>query len=215
MSPWLAIESATPQLSVALFDQTKLVDEILAPADGRTHAEKLLPLILELLPKNKVTLNDLTGVTYSAGPGSFTSLRVGLATAVGLCVPRDLPVRPVSTLKALALAFEGEVLVAPVLKAGRGRLYGAVFNLEKEIPQACVPEALYSLEEFQSRLAAFPQAVLGGTGLELLTDLSSPKKQVTPKASLVGRLAVLEDIPEVPITQAPLYYLQPPDLGGK
>ena len=96
----LAIESATDWLSVSLHEGGRVVD--LREAEGtRQHASALMPLIAGMLDGAGWALADLGGLAASVGPGSFTSLRIGLATLKGLAFGRDLPVVGVSTLEAV------------------------------------------------------------------------------------------------------------------
>jgi tRNA threonylcarbamoyladenosine biosynthesis protein TsaB len=122
----LALESATPALSVALLRGSELVDEesaAIGPA-----AETLLPAIDVLLNRAGVEPEGLDAFAVSIGPGSFTSLRVGIASVKGLAFGSDRPIAPVSTLAALALAAgPSDATIVPMLDARRGQLYAAAF----------------------------------------------------------------------------------------
>ena len=100
----LGIETSTQMGSVALIDGTKLSAEYRLSLPLR-HGEKLLPLIDALLKDTRMALSDLAAIAVSIGPGSYTGLRVGLATAKGLAMGTGLPLLPVSTLEALATPF--------------------------------------------------------------------------------------------------------------
>ena len=97
----LAIESATDWLSVALFEDGQQ-ESLLESEETRQHASSLMPLIERGLVDLGWTPSSLDGMVVSAGPGSFTSLRIGLATAKGLAFGRDLEAVGVSTLEARA-----------------------------------------------------------------------------------------------------------------
>ncbi len=121
----LAIETATPRGSVALVAGGAVVAEAVLPP-GRQASETLLAAV-----------RDVTGgrpaerVAVSAGPGSFTGLRVGLAAAKGLCFGWGVPLVPVPTLHALALRFPGEgTTVCPVLDAKKKQVYAGLFRWE-------------------------------------------------------------------------------------
>ena len=79
----LGIESATPVASVALMDETGLLGEIMLNV-GLTHSEQLLPMIDDLLRQCRRKIREVTAIGVSAGPGSFTGLRIGMATAKGI-----------------------------------------------------------------------------------------------------------------------------------
>jgi tRNA threonylcarbamoyladenosine biosynthesis protein TsaB len=123
----LAIESATDWLSIALLDGEDVV--LLREAEGtRKHASSLLPLIDTGLSEIGWSIGDLDSLAVSAGPGSFTSLRIGLATAKGLAFGRNLRAVGVSTLEAMASAApiadsSAAVNVVALLDARRGQWY--------------------------------------------------------------------------------------------
>ena len=125
----LAIECATRSASVALLLDGALAGERICHDRGN-HAETLLGLLDDLLGDTRVSLEEIDGFAVSIGPGSFTSLRVGLATVKGLAFGSDAPVAPISTLAALAWQAGGAAKsdVAAALDARRGELYGAVFR---------------------------------------------------------------------------------------
>ena len=118
--PVLAIDTATRQLSVALVSAEGCVAE-LHDDDDRIHSERLLPAVDHVLAEAKLELSELAGIALSIGPGSFTGLRIGLATVKGLCFGAAIPVATVSTLAALALAVDGEGPGAPCSTRAAGR----------------------------------------------------------------------------------------------
>jgi tRNA threonylcarbamoyl adenosine modification protein YeaZ len=112
----LVIDSATAACSVALFDGKSLVDER-HEVVGRGHAERLVPMIAEMLSGRSPR-----AVLVDCGPGSFTGLRVGLAAAHGLAIGWRVPLSGYSSLALIAAgAKEGEIAVA--LHAGHGQLF--------------------------------------------------------------------------------------------
>lgn len=129
----LAVESATARASAAVLrGEGVLAHRVGEP--GRHHSETLLPIVDAVLALAGVSLDDVVACAISIGPGSFTSLRVGLATVKGLCFGTDRLAVAVPTLEALALAGRragvatgGEVLV-PMLDAQRGEVYAAAYR---------------------------------------------------------------------------------------
>ena len=124
----LAVETATALQSVALLDE----DHVLATHDqeaGGAHGSLLVPAIDQLLTKSKVRLSELDGLCCSAGPGSFTGIRVGLATCLGLRAASGVPLALVPTLEAMARSVQGESrLLCPVLESRRDEVYWALFR---------------------------------------------------------------------------------------
>ncbi len=124
----LAVETATAWQSVALLDDARVLGVHEQEAGG-AHGSLLLPAIDQLLAKSQVRLSELDGLCCSVGPGSFTGLRVGLATCLGLRASSGLPLALVPTLEAMARAFQGESRpLCPVLVSRRDEVYWAVFR---------------------------------------------------------------------------------------
>ena len=165
----LAIECATRSASVALLLDGALAGERICHDRGN-HAETLLGLLDDLLGDTRVSLEEIDGFAVSIGPGSFTSLRVGLATVKGLAFGSDTPVAPISTLAALAWQAGGAAKsdVAAALDARRGELYGAVFRCGGGAEVSLEPrveEGLFSTDDFAR---AVPDGCLAvGSGAEL------------------------------------------------
>ena len=161
----LAVESATARAFVALLRGERLLVEI-ALDDGRPVSETLLPAIDAALDLAGLTLEGVGAFAVSIGPGSFTGLRVGLATVKGLAFGSERPVAAVPTLAALArTAGAGPAPVAALLDAQRGEVYAAAFrDGEAEQPLAALPEAVYA----PARLAALlpEECLLVGEGAE-------------------------------------------------
>lgn len=120
----LAIETSTESGSVALWRNGQLLRRS-CPV-GVPHSETLLPLIREILCDSDMRFADLAGLAFGAGPGAFTGLRVACGVAQGLAVAHDLPVVPVGTLEAMALASGGGKVIV-TLDARMAEVYHAFF----------------------------------------------------------------------------------------
>ena len=126
----LAIESATPFGSVALVDRGAIVREALLPA-GMQASATCLSAISGLFHPGGPSPRFVTCLAVSAGPGSFTGLRVGMAAAKGLCYGWGIPLVRVPTLAALASRFPAEGrTICPVLDARKKEVYAAFFRWE-------------------------------------------------------------------------------------
>jgi tRNA threonylcarbamoyladenosine biosynthesis protein TsaB len=121
----IAIDTSGRNGSVALCrGDAETVETLqLAPLDGGNYSERLLLTISGLLQGNKLTKNEIDGFVAVSGPGSFTGLRVGLATVKGLCEALGKPLVTVSMLEALVVQRAGEGEVTAILNAGRGEIY--------------------------------------------------------------------------------------------
>lgn len=125
----LAIDTATNSCAACLYDAES--DQVLASISddiGRGHAEHLLGTIDRVLAAAKLTFEDIDKVAVSVGPGSFTGIRVGVATARSLGLAMGKPTVGVSTLEAIAADFESEKSFAVAIQAGRGQAYVQGFD---------------------------------------------------------------------------------------
>jgi len=185
--PWLlAIECASQTASAALLRGDRLIGE--QACEGRNHAETLLGLVDAVLGTARVSLDRVEAFAVSIGPGSFTSLRIGLATVKGLAFGSAARVAPVSTLAALAWegwqarqdrqdrqagepGDRGGAPIAAALDARRGEVYGGIFRCdasERPSVETLCPEGLFSPQAFAELLPE--RCLLAGAGAELYTQ---------------------------------------------
>ena len=197
----LAVESATSRLAVALLrGETLLLER--SPQEPGHHAEQILPLVDTVLEEAGMRVADLDAFAVSIGPGSFTTLRVGLASVKGLAFGSGRPVIAVPTLEALAfgtLASGSSLPRVPLLDARRGEAYAAVFAVEGGELVPLVADGLFSLPELAAVLPgrcllAGEGAALFGEELQALADVELPVSldpvDLAPSAESVARRAV-------------------------
>ncbi|MEO7559503.1 MAG: tRNA (adenosine(37)-N6)-threonylcarbamoyltransferase complex dimerization subunit type 1 TsaB [Nitrosospira sp.] len=121
----LALDTSTEYCSIAvLLDGEILSREILAE---QRHSELILPMLRQLLGETGLTLAQLDGIAFGAGPGSFTGLRIACGVAQGLAFGADLPVTGICTLEALAEAAGGNNVIA-ALDARMSEIYHAAYT---------------------------------------------------------------------------------------
>ena len=119
----IAIEGSGMTASVALIDEDKLICEYTADYK-KTHSETLMPMFDTLVKTVDLDLSEVDAVAISSGPGSFTGLRIGSATAKGLAEALDKPVVEVPTLAAMAYGIYGSSdLIVPIMDARRMQVY--------------------------------------------------------------------------------------------
>ena len=118
----LAIDTSTAQIGMALYDGSTVPAEFIC-ATGLHHTQELAPLLSRMLAQCGKTMGDVQALGVAIGPGSFTSLRVGLAFVKGLALARHIPLVGVPTLDVVAASVPpSEKRLAAILQAGRGRL---------------------------------------------------------------------------------------------
>jgi len=124
----LALETATAYESIALSSNGQIVADVTTKAK-RTHSERLLPTVENLLAQTDMKLEDISALAVSIGPGSFTGLRIGLSTAKGLCFGLKIPLYVTSTLRSLANnASSDSSNICALMDAGRDEYYFAVYS---------------------------------------------------------------------------------------
>jgi tRNA threonylcarbamoyladenosine biosynthesis protein TsaB len=204
MTAILAIDTAAEQCSVCLLlgDKERKIYALteLAP---RSHAQRLLPMIQEVLAQAGLSLADLDALAFGRGPGSFTGLRIASGFVQGLAFGQDLPVIPVSNLQALA---------ARVFKTGSGdferclvlvdarmdEIYWAEFSRGSGNPELQGRERVDKPEAIADLLSAQHPMPVIGSGLHYAQRLGEiglwPASGLAPEhpASLIAELALLE-----------------------
>ncbi len=129
----LAADTSTSINTVALSEDHRVLAETVVDC-GRAHAERLLATVKWVLAEAGVVLKEVDMLAISAGPGSFTGLRVGVATWKGLALAADLPLVGVSTLDALARAYPlHEGTLCPLIDAKMGEVFGAIYRFENGV----------------------------------------------------------------------------------
>jgi tRNA threonylcarbamoyladenosine biosynthesis protein TsaB len=157
----LAVETATSWQSVAVMDGSTVLARVDEDATG-SHARLLVPAIDRVLTSCGKTLSDLDGLAVSIGPGSFTGLRVGLATMLGFRSVTGLPLAAVPTLEAMAWNLRGSSdLLCPVLRARTGEVYWAQYRWLPDGSLKQVQEERAGTLETMARSLSSPVTLLG------------------------------------------------------
>ncbi len=126
----LNIETATKNCSVSVGYNEQVIDTVEYAGESYSHAEKLHVFIREILHKNKVSLNELSAIAVSKGPGSYTGLRIGVSAAKGMAYALNIPLISVSTLASLAqqIKTDEKAYIIPLIDARRMEVYSAVYD---------------------------------------------------------------------------------------
>ncbi len=124
----LAIETTGAKASVALIDEAGNT-RVQGSEETMNHLQHLIPMIQQLLANCELSINDINGILVSEGPGSFTGIRIGMATAKGLAQALSVPIAGVPTLRSFAYHLEREdVIACPVFDARRQQVYAGAYG---------------------------------------------------------------------------------------
>lgn len=148
----LAVDTSTTQIGVALYDGARALAEHLWVSQAR-HTVELAPMVEKMLQQTGLAVAELTGLGVAIGPGSFTSLRVGLSFAKGLAMGRNLPLIGIPTLQVVAapVALDKRPL-ACLLPAGRGRLALGWYHAHETGWQAAGSPRVTNAEELSASI---------------------------------------------------------------
>ncbi|MGD9349723.1 MAG: tRNA (adenosine(37)-N6)-threonylcarbamoyltransferase complex dimerization subunit type 1 TsaB, partial [Desulfobacterales bacterium] len=128
----LAVDTATASCSVAMIDNASVCAEV-TTHKKQTHSKHLMTSIDSVLKSADCRADDMDGFAVTVGPGSFTGLRIGMATVKGLASAVDKPVVGVSSLETLAWQCRSHTrLICPVLDARKAEIYGATYRFRKD-----------------------------------------------------------------------------------
>jgi tRNA threonylcarbamoyladenosine biosynthesis protein TsaB len=184
----LGIDTSTAATAVcvlrsdgARFESVPEPDDLAArPA----HTTELMPRIAEQMDAAGVEMADLDYVAVGVGPGAFTGLRIGIATARGLAQAKDLPLRPVGSLEALAEGIDAPVAL-PLIDARRGEVFGAlhVDGSQRWAPFVARPEELVARVEAARRSGLGQPLAAGDGALRFLDVLETAPIEVAPAKS--------------------------------
>ncbi len=180
---WLAVESATLVASVAVGEGRQVLAEV-SSLTQLTHSERLMPMIDQALQLSGIAATSLQSIFVSGGPGSFTGLRIGLATAKGLAHARNIPLVPVSTLEALAWQ-QSSGYVIPLLDARRSQVYAAVYERLPDRLNVLLPPSAIALQELLVHHVPAGPVIFTGEGASVFR---SEIEQAVHQARFAGEL---------------------------
>lgn len=187
-----AMDTSSLTATVAVLSDDKLLGEYTV-SNKLTHSQTILPMTDELFKGVSMTLNDMDVLSVCVGPGSFTGLRIGMATVKTFSQALSKPIIGVSSLDAIAYNFYGadDYIVCPIIDARRDEVYNALYlNGEKTVPDRALHiDAL--LEELSGK-----KVIFAGDGVLVQKEriiskenekwTIAPQNLLLPKASSVA-----------------------------
>ena len=179
----LAVECSATPASVAILEDDKLIASAYTNVK-LTHSQTLMPMIQGALSSSKTDINEIDGFAISAGPGSFTGIRIGISAVKGLAAVKKTPCVAVSTLFAMAQNYsDTDCIICAVMDARCNQLYNAIFDIENgEITRLCEDRALMCdelLEEIKN-ISQSPDkcVIIVGDGADIFYNAARDIKNI-------------------------------------
>ena len=175
----LALDSSGLVASVAVAETDGKEEQLIAEYTvnyKKTHSQTLLPMLDEVAKMTEVDMESVDGIAVAAGPGSFTGLRIGSATAKGLGLALNKPLIAVPTLEGLAYNLCGtQAVVCPVMDARRGQVYTGIYEFQGNELITLEGQMAIAIEELGQKLLKYDRRIVFlGDGVpvfrEILTD---------------------------------------------
>lgn len=155
----LALDSSGLVAAVAIVEEEQTIAEYTVNYK-KTHSQTLLPMLDEIVKMTEMDLNTIDAIAISGGPGSFTGLRIGSATAKGLGLALNKPLIHVPTLEGLAYNLCGvDSLICPIMDARRNQVYTGIYRLDGEEFQVVKDQMAMDIVELAEQLNAFGEKV--------------------------------------------------------
>ncbi len=141
---------------------------------AETHASRLMPMIDEVLKDAHLTITEMEAIAVGLGPGSFTGLRIGIATAKGLAMALNKPIVGIPTLDALAHNLSCKLgLICPILDAKRGEIYAALYRYHGDTLEKLTENLVLPMRELLTRINE--PVIFLGDAINIYRDLIEEK----------------------------------------
>lgn len=212
----LALDTSSITATVALLDGEKVLGEYTLN-QKKTHSQRIMPMIEELLTSLELAPKDIDAFAVSLGPGSFTGLRIGIATITAMAHALDKVIVGVPTLEALAYnLYNSRGLVCPIIDAQRDLVYAALYKWEDGEMIELMEGDIIKVDDLLSKLEKEDDKIFFvGDGLERFSDtlkaglgerfVLPPTKLRIPSAASVGEVAKLKIQKDIVYDILPIY----------
>jgi len=213
----LAIDTASSALSAAIFEE-----EVIAQFGfniGYQHSQIFMPMLETMLTNARLSLRDMSAVAVIVGPGSFTGLRIGIASAKAWGQALGLPLIPVDTLDALAYLSQAKGLICPIVEARRDEVYCALFKdgrrigKNKAMTLPLLTKEIIALDEpvtfLGDALSVYREFFIDGLGDKYLEDKSVKGLFAATGAAMIARESFLSGKTVAAAALSPIYILLP------
>lgn len=194
MSYLLNIDTATETAGVCLSKGNEILT-VLTSTDQKNHASFIQPAIASVIKQTGIALSDLSAVAITGGPGSYTGLRVGMATAKGICYSLEKPLIVVNTLEVMAVAAIEKAgaeiqLFCPLIDARRMEVFTAVYD--RLLRERLALRAMLLEKESFTNFLETGIMLFSGSGMKKLSEISGhPNARFVDVQHHAGHLAQL------------------------
>lgn len=137
----LAIDTSSEICGVCILEDNKLIDDN-SLNNGMTHSENLMPLISEILERNNLKLSDIELIACTVGPGSFTGIRIGVATIKALAEVNNIKLAEITSLEVLAGNIENAEYKVSIIDARNDQVYCGVFDKENNLIEDMIADSI-------------------------------------------------------------------------
>ena len=169
----LAIDTTSNICSTALLEDDKLIDENTIN-NGLTHSENLMPLISELFNRNKLSLSDINLIAVCVGPGSFTGIRIGIASIKAMAEVYKIPVAEVTSLESLAMSTIKNETIVSLIDARNNQVYAGIFNENIKLKEEYIADDINIVLE---KVKKYENVIFVGNGAILHKELINEKNK--------------------------------------
>lgn len=163
----LSISTSSEICSVALLEDFNLIKEI-NKEDQKTHSENLMPMVQEVLESTHTSLSQIDLIVCDKGPGSFTGIRIGIATVKALSQVYNIPVVGISSLDALTYNISTDSYIASIIDARNNQVYCGIFNSNHELQNSYIAD---DINNILPTFSMYDQITFIGNGAILHKDL--------------------------------------------
>ena len=197
----LALDSSGLVASVAIVEEEQTVAEYTVNYK-KTHSQTLLPMLDEIVKMTDMDLQSIDAVAVAGGPGSFTGLRIGSATAKGLGLALNKPLIHIPTLEGMAYNLYGSsAVICPIMDARRKQVYTGIYRFEEGELKVLEDQTAIAVEELIQKLNEMGEEVVFlGDGVPVYADclreglsipfIFAPANMNRQRASSVGLLGI-------------------------
>ena len=223
MSIILNIETSSTNCSVSVSEEGRLIDFVEQNFEQYSHSKSLHVFIDKLFKKIEISLGDLTAVSISEGPGSYTGLRIGVSAAKGICFALDIPLIAIDTMYILARKIEcSKGYIVSAMDARRDEIYYSIFEYNKnKLPKRIVEtdSLILNSNSFHQFLKSSTVNFIGNSNEKIMNFIDHKNAIFSefslPSAKEMGILSHLKFIKKdfVDISEFQPKYLK--EFGGK